>query len=159
MTDTASWARRAGSTIVHLPEWLALAFEGWREHRRLRRELETLDERGELQRTLRDSRIAAGEVGRLLRAHPRTQEQLDAMMHHLGIDRAALPHSAAVADELRDIEWRCNDCRNWRHCRAWLEGDRDAENPRDFCPNAAAFDALRAAAAPAAGASTARSAA
>ena len=58
--------------------------EGWRERSRLRYELDKLGQHGELQRVLTDSGIAASDVSRLMRAHPRTPQQLAGMMRRLG---------------------------------------------------------------------------
>src|SRR6476661_168604 len=71
---------------------------------------------GELDRTLAESGIAPGDVKRLMKAHPGTARQLAAMMRRQGIDPAALPRRSA----LRDMEWQCGACGDWRQCRAWL---------------------------------------
>ncbi|MGO8918997.1 MAG: DUF6455 family protein [Stellaceae bacterium] len=135
--------RKALASVAQVPGAIALMIEGWRERSRLRYELDNLGRHGELERVLTDNGIAVSDVARLMRAHPRTPQQLAAMMRRLGIDRAALPHSAAVAETLRAMEWRCGECVDWRACRGWL-ASRDASGSyRRFCPNADAFDALR----------------
>ncbi len=146
------WVGKAFAATAGLPGRILLAGEGWRERSRLRRELDNLDQKGELDRTLIDSGITRSDVPRLMRAHPRTLEQLAGMMQRLGIDRAALPHTPAVAEALRAMEWRCGACADWRKCRAWLAARDAPESYRAFCPNAAALDALRCGDAAAAGA-------
>jgi len=141
--DGRGRARRAFDSIARLPSWVRLAVEGWRERSQLRRELDGLYQQGELERTLIDSGIASSDVGRLMRSHPQTREQLARMMQRLGIDRAGLPRSAAVLEGLREMEWRCGDCVDWRKCRIWLESHDAPESYRAFCPNAEALDELR----------------
>lgn len=136
MTGTRGWARRTG-------DWLRLAFEGWREHAGLRRELEALHERGELDRALTDAGLSPSDVPRLMQAHPQTPQQLGQMMRHLGIDRGSLPHDAETAAELRAMEWRCGECVTWRRCRHWLAAGDGPEEYRAFCPNVVALDELR----------------
>ncbi|MGO8920695.1 MAG: DUF6455 family protein [Stellaceae bacterium] len=131
--------------MAQLPGRVPPAIEGWRQRSRLRRELDTLRQHGELERTLSDSGIAASDVSRLMRAHPHTPQQLAEMMQRLGIDRAALPHTTAVAEALRAIEWQCGECADWRTCRRWLASPDAAGSHRAFCPNAEALDRLRAA--------------
>jgi uncharacterized protein YjiS (DUF1127 family) len=146
------WIGKALAFLAFLPDSMVLAVEGWRERSRLRRELDTLRRHGEFERTLSDNGIAFSDVPRLMRAHPHTQQQLDQMMHRLGIDRAALGPGSAVTGILRAIEWQCGECADWRKCRAWLAAPDATESHRAFCPNAEAFDELRSAAIPQSGA-------
>jgi hypothetical protein len=139
MTETPGWIRKSGQ----LQDRLLLAIQGRREHARLWRELDALRQRGELDRTLSDSGIASSDVPRLMRAHPRTLQQLAEMMRRLGIDRAALPHNAAMAEGLRAMEWRCGECGAWRKCHAWLASSEASGSYRAFCLNAEALDELR----------------
>jgi len=145
--------REALASVAQVPGAILLTIEGWRERSRLRHELEELRRHGELERVLTDSGIAAGDVSRLMRAHPRTPQQLAGMMRRLGIDRAALPRSMAVAESLRAMEWRCGECADWRTCHGWLASRDGSGSYRRFCPNAAALDALRCAETTAAGSS------
>ena len=131
------------SLAARLAHWFGGVIEGWRERARLRNEFARLEQQGELERTLADSGIAPSDVPRLMRAHPGTPQQLRRMMERLGIDRARLPHSKAFADALREMEWRCGECADWRHCRAWLDTDASPESYRAFCPNTADVDRLR----------------
>src|SRR5579884_882704 len=100
------WAHQVHSFLLRWRDRIQLAFEGWRERYRLQREFDELRRRGELERTLSDNGISQSDVVRLMRAHPRTAEQLTAMMQRLGIDRSALPHQPAIAEALRAMEWR-----------------------------------------------------
>jgi hypothetical protein len=137
------WAREASASIAELAGGVLLTIEGWRERSRLRRELDVLRRRGELDRTLTDCGIAPSDVSRLMRAHPRTRQQLAEMMQRLGIDRAALPRSGAVLETLRAMEWRCGECADWRACRNWLASRAAPGSYRAVCPNAEALDQLR----------------
>lgn len=143
MTDTWGRTRKAGAAMAWLPDWIRLTIEGWREHGRLRRELDRLRQRDELDRTLTDTGLSQSDVPRLMHAHPRTPQQLADMMRRLGINRAKLPHDAQTAGSLRTIEWSCGECTAWRRCRAWLASGEIPNEYRAFCPNAAAFDELR----------------
>lgn len=131
------------SLPARLARWFASCIEGWRERAQLRSEFSRLAQQGELDRTLADSGIARSDVPRLMHAHPGTPQQLRRMMARLGIDRARFSRSQALADALREMEWRCGECADWRHCRAWLESGASAETYRAFCPNASALDQLR----------------
>ena len=137
------WVRNASASIAQLPNWIWLTVDGWRERSRLRRELDNLRQQGELDRTLIDSGIAPSDVDRLMRSHPHTGEQLAQMMQRLGIDRAALPRSPTVLEELRATEWRCGECADWRKCRTWLVSRDAPDSYRAFCPNAETLDELR----------------
>jgi hypothetical protein len=142
-SSARGWARKASASIAQLASRVLLTIEGWHERSQLRRELDDLRQRGELDRTLTDSGIARNEVSRLIRMHPHTRQQLAEMMRRLGIDRAALPRRAAVLETLRAMEWRCGECAEWHACRNWLVS-RDAPGSyRVFCPNAEALDQLR----------------
>jgi hypothetical protein len=135
--------RKALEPMTQLPGWMSLTVEGWRERSRLRREFDDLRRRGDLDRTLSDSGIAPSDVPRLMRAHPRAPEQLAEMMQRLGIERAALAHTPAVAEALRAMQWQCGECADWRKCRKWLASRDGLGSYRAFCPNAEALDALR----------------
>jgi hypothetical protein len=126
-----------------VPDLVLTTVAGWWERYQLWRELDALRQRGELERTLADSGIGSSDVYRLLRAHPRTRQQLAAMMRRVGIDRAALPRSVPVLETLRAMEWRCGECADWRKCRAWLASSEAPEGYPAFCPNVEAFERLR----------------
>jgi hypothetical protein len=152
-SSARGWARQAFASITQLPDSILLTVDGWRERFLLQRELDNLRQQGELDRTLIDSGIAPSDVPRLMRAHPHTPQQLSEMMRRLGIDRAALPRSAAVAEAVRAMEWRCGECTDWRKCRAWLAGLGGPASYRAFCPNAEVLDTLRCAETTASGSS------
>jgi hypothetical protein len=143
MNDLSHWTRRAGAALTRLTRNLGLTLDAWREHARLKREFAALEARGELDRTLADTGIAPSDVPRLMHTHPGTSRQLGEMMRRLGIDRAKLPRTTPMAESLREMEWRCGECADWRKCREWLAAGNPPETYRAFCPNAAALDALR----------------
>jgi hypothetical protein len=131
--------RKAFASIAQLPDRIMLAIEGWRERSRLRRDLDGLEQRGDLERTLADSGIALSDVPRLMRAHPGSARQLDEMMQRLGLDRDSQPRAAA----LREMEWQCSACADWRTCRTWLASREAQGDYHAFCPNADVLDKLR----------------
>lgn len=136
------WGGKAATTMVGLSDRLLTTVEGWWERYLLRRELAELRGHGELERTLADSGIAPSDIPRLLRAHPQTRQQLSRMMRRLGIDRTALPPSQVEA--VREMEWQCGACADWRDCRAWLALPVSPGDDHAFCPNAETLDRLRA---------------
>jgi hypothetical protein len=125
--------------IAALRDRVSITIEGWRERYRLRRELNDLRLNGELDRTLADSLISDLDIPRLMKAHPSTSRQLAEMMRRQGIDGAGTRDML----RLRDIEWRCGECTDWRKCRNWLASRHPPDEYRAFCPNAEAFDELR----------------
>jgi Family of unknown function (DUF6455) len=139
MPEILKCARKASASFSQLP----LLIDGWRKRGRLRRELEGLRQRGELDRMLIDNGIAPCEVSRLLRTHPGAPEQLAKMMSRLGIDRAALPRNVAIIERLRAMGWTCGECGSWRKCRTWLAGTESPASYRAFCPNVERLDELR----------------
>ncbi len=146
--------RNAFSSFRRVRDWACLTIESWRARSQLRRELNELDLRGELGRTLHDTGMTWSDISRLMRAHPHTQQQLAQRMQHLGIDRSALLSRPSGIEALRAMEWQCGECKNWRKCRAWLASGDGPESYRAFCPNAAALDDLRCSEAANASAST-----
>jgi uncharacterized protein YjiS (DUF1127 family) len=133
-----------GVAFAELASQIVLTMKVWRERRRLLKELVALERQDGLDRVLTDIGIARSDLPRLLRAHPRTPEQLADMMRRLGIARAALARDPAKLEALRAMEWRCAECTNWRQCRAWLDAPVASITYRAFCPNAEALDDLRA---------------
>lgn len=131
------------AVTTQLWDWVQLTVASWRERSQLRRELNDLNQRGELSRTLQDAGLTSSDVTRLMRAHPRTPQQLAQMMRHLGIDRSALLSQLSTVETLRAMEWQCGECTNWRKCHAWLASGHAQGSYRAFCPNAVALDALR----------------
>ena len=85
------------SVTMQLWDWTQLTVARWRERSQLRRELNDLNQRGELRRTLQDAGLTSSDVNRLMRAHPRTPQQLAEMMRHLGIDRSATGGAEGIA--------------------------------------------------------------
>jgi len=110
-----------------------------REKRRLRRELDECDQRGELDAVLADLGIARGSLRQLIGSCARSPRLLAAMTDRLGIDRGAL-HRSPYA---REIERNCTLCTEHCYCRAWFQSGATTGNGA-FCPNAALFDAIKA---------------
>jgi hypothetical protein len=129
--------------LSSLPLRISLALAGWRERRALASELATLRMQGELERTLADSGVSPSEVLRLFRQHPGAGRQFREMSDRIGVDRARLPLTQATGAALRDMEWRCGECRAWRDCRAWLASGLWSDGYIRFCPNAAALEQMR----------------
>src|SRR5690348_5498302 len=139
----SGWMQRVAAALSQAGSRVSDAVDAWRERRGLARELAQLDAHGEFDRTLADNGLSSSDVPRLMHAHPGAARQLANMMSRLGVDRRRLVVTPAVAGELRDIEWRCGECRSWRQCRAWLDSEEAPERYRSFCPNTDALDRLR----------------
>ena len=136
------WMQSAATTLSQAFDRVSTTLEKWRERRELEHEFVQLRAQGEFERTLADSGISSSDLPRLMRAHPGTTRQLEQIMSRLGLDRRQLVMTPAVAEELREMEWRCGECQSWRECRAWLGSDLSSEGPRS-CANAGAIDRLR----------------
>jgi hypothetical protein len=141
--DRSGWMQRVAVALSRAGSRISTTVQAWRERRVLERELAQLHAHGEYDRVLADNGLSSSDVPRLLHAHPGAARQLADMMSRLGVDRRRLVVTPAVAGELRDIEWRCGECRSWRQCRAWLDAGEVPERYRSFCPNTAALDRLR----------------
>jgi hypothetical protein len=137
------WMESASAALSRTAGRISGILAAWRERRDLTREFEQLRSCGEYDRMLADNGLSSSDVPRLMHAHPGAARQLADMMSRLGVDRRRFVVTPAVAGELRDIEWRCGECRSWRQCRAWLDSGRTAGGYRSFCPNAGALDRLR----------------
>lgn len=138
-----TWGEKMGATLYRFPAWIRFAVEGWHERHALARDLAKLRLQGELDRTLADNGISGSEVMRLMRAHPGAARQFAEMTERVGVDRRRLPATPAVGATLRDMEWRCGECRSWRRCRDWLGSGLRNDGYRAFCPNADALEELR----------------
>ncbi len=137
------WNDKAVALLSWLPARISLGLAGWRERHALACELAYLRMQGELERTLADSGVSPSEVPRLFRQHPGAARQFRDMIDRVGIDRARLPLTPATGAELRDMEWRCGECRAWRECRAWLASGLWSDGYSRFCPNADALERMR----------------
>lgn len=73
-------------------------------------------------------------------------ELLSNMLERIGLGGIDI-RSEASASEAPEL--RCRACGEWRQCRRWLEGGAQDDGYREFCPNAALLDRLRARQAPA----------
>ena len=96
-----------------------------------------------------------GELPGLLEAIGLTREQLQAfdisplasaellsgMMERIGLAGIDI-RSEATASEAPEL--RCRACGEWRQCRRWLKSGATDDTYREFCPNAALLDRLRA---------------
>ncbi len=136
---SSHWLEQAFHALTRLPSRLMLTLEDWRERSSLAHEFDALAAHGELDRTLIEAGLSPSDVPRLLKGHPGAARQLPAMMRRVGIDSSQLPSTAA----LREIEWRCTECRSWRRCRAWLAAGGGGQGYRVFCPNAAELEQIR----------------
>jgi len=114
-------------------------FRSWREHFALECELAELAAHGALDHALADVGLSRSEMPRLLKGHPGAIRQLTEMTQRAGINAAVL----ARDQSLKEIKWRCIECRSWRQCRAWLAANETGDGYRVFCPNVDAFDEMR----------------
>lgn len=141
--DRDGWMQSAATAFSRVVVQVSTTLEAWRERRQLENEFAHLRAHGELDRILADSGMSGSDVARLMRAHPSAARQLNEMMSRVGLDRGRLLVTPAIAGELREMEWRCTDCRSWRHCRAWLDSGQPTDGYRAFCLNAEALERLR----------------
>jgi hypothetical protein len=124
------------------PTWfagLAEAIQEWRELVKQQRAFDDLVSRSELDRTLAEAGLAAGQSPLVLRAHPRARILLAAMTRRMGVD----PFHPAARDAMPDVERRCIRCDARRQCEAWLLTSSDDRDAPAFCPNARTFERLR----------------
>ena len=119
-TDSAAWRSRALG-----------ALHAMRDRHRLRRELETLDLEGELDRVLADAQMTRGDVEQMLANYPESAHRLDAVAARLGLTEAL--HRDAVVE--RDMRRVCSLCREQGRCTHWLATGAP-EDYQAFCPNA-----------------------
>ena len=120
-------------------EALRRSFADSRERWRLRRELDSLEQRGELDAVLTDLGVNRGSLSQMIAGSGRSPRLLAAMIERLGLDRAVLRHSRYI----REIERNCAVCSEHRRCQAWLDsGAREGSSA--FCPNAGLFAAAKA---------------
>ena len=132
------WFDRAVSGLSQLPARLMLAVEDWREHFALDAELADLSAHGALDQALADVGLSRSEIPRVRKGHPSAVRQLTEVMRRLGLNPAELARDR----NLKEVEWRCIECRAWHQCRAWLASNESGDGYRAFCPNIAAFDEI-----------------
>jgi hypothetical protein len=107
----------------------------------LRREFANLEEAGALDSVLCDAGLSRSEMPVIIKNHPGARRRLAGMLARLGLRNSSeLRHGS----EGQAIQRTCLLCRASARCDRWLNGSTD-DDPRRFCPNAEAFDALRAA--------------
>jgi len=72
--------------------------------------------------------------------NPDAARDVRLMMRHFGVD----PQQVALAAPAAALhaEHACACCRTVARCHEWLANGRTGDEPADFCPNAATFEAL-----------------
>jgi len=133
------WFDSAVLALSNLPSRFMMAIEDWREDFVLECELAELAGHGALDRAIADVGLSQSEIPRLLKGHSGAVRQLTEVMRRAGIDPADLTRDRT----LKEIEWRCIECRSWHQCRAWLTANETGDGYRAFCPNVATFDEIR----------------
>jgi uncharacterized protein DUF6455 len=126
---------RLAALIGRCKSRLARAIGEVRARAALRAELARLQASGQLDRVLGDIGIAPAEVSTLIENHPGARRRLATMLHRLRIEVAPGDRESA---SMRAIQRTCLLCAASGHCDRWLRSD-GSEDPRHFCPNAAAF--------------------
>lgn len=114
------------------------ALHAMRERHRLRRELETLDREGDLDRVLADAQMTRGDIEPMLADYPASTHRLDAVAAWLGISEQL--HRDPAAE--RDMRRVCSVCREQGRCTHWLAVGAP-EGYQAFCPNADQLEELR----------------
>jgi hypothetical protein len=128
-------SNRLAALVGRCKARLARAVGAARERAALRAEFAHLETTGQLDRVLSDLGIARGEVPALIENHPGAPRRLATMLHRLRIEVAPSARDGAA---MRPIQRTCLLCTASGRCDRWLRSD-GSEDPRHFCPNAAAF--------------------
>jgi hypothetical protein len=128
-------ANRLFALVGRCKALLARAIGDARARAALRAELAHLKTTGELDRVLNDLGIGQSQISTLIENHPGSPRRLAAMLHRLSIEVAPVTCNSA---DMRAIQRTCLLCAASGHCERWLGSD-GSEDPRHFCPNAAAF--------------------
>jgi len=139
-TRASSEYRRGGlgAAVDRVFSWLRAA----RARAAMRSELGRLDAWGELDPLLADMGLDRGALPHMVANHPRAPARLQGMLRRLGL---AGPEAMDSTLESREIQRNCLRCGAGRECDHWLAGTTAAPSAPGFCPNAEAFDRLRAA--------------
>ncbi len=122
----------------HIVARIRAALQAMRDRHRLRRELEVLDSEGDLDRILADAQLSRGDIEPLLENYPASAHRLDDMAARLNVADAL--HRDPATE--RDMQHLCSVCQEMGRCRRWLDSGA-TEGFQEFCPNAAALEALR----------------
>lgn len=109
-----------------------------RERSRLHRELAALGD-DDLNRVLAETGLSRAELITAMRNGPEVRELLDRMLRRVNVSPTSI-----VPAVWPELERRCALCATRRRCRDWLDRGSDDTAYRTFCPNAPAFDSLRA---------------
>lgn len=72
--------------------------------------------------------------------NPDAARDVRLMMRHFGVDPEHVALGAPTA--ARHAEQACACCRTVARCHEWLANGRTGDEPAEFCPNAATFEAL-----------------
>lgn len=145
-TDIAGWlgpqpepaAANQEDGLGRLGDRALAAVHAMRDRHRLRRELETLDLEGDLDRVLADAQMTRGDVESMLANYPESVQRLDAVVARVGVAEAL--HRDPVVE--RDMRRVCSICREQGRCTHWL-GSGAPEGYQAFCPNADQIEELR----------------
>jgi len=106
----------------------------------IRSEFARLDSCGELGPMLSDFGLSSSALPEIVKNHPAAPRRLAGMLQRLGVKPTASQQRGA---EMRAIERACLQCGAGRQCDHWLRSGTLGQERR-FCPNAEAFDRLRA---------------
>ena len=103
----------------------------------LRRQFADLDRRGGLDELLTDIGLSRPELDRIIESHPETGRLMLAMTRRLGVDADKLDPKSRY-----QVGRSCAVCNEHGRCRHWLKtASPESTEYREFCPNAAVFDA------------------
>ncbi len=103
----------------------------------LRRQFADLDRRGGLDELLTDIGLSRPELDRIIESHPETGRLMLAMTRRLGLDTNSLDSKSRY-----QVGRSCAVCNEHGRCRHWLKtAAAESTEYREFCPNAATFDA------------------
>lgn len=140
VTTPAMWpaqhlAERVAGAVYHTASDAAAAVARWCRHQALEQELQALADH-----ELADLGITRGQIALLARADE-APELMRRMMERLGITQALLAKHPGLKQHL---ERECSLCCARGECRRWLDRAASDAGHAEFCPNAPAFEELKA---------------
>lgn len=136
--QTAPSDARESGTAKRMITGIRAFFSDMNRRAAMRAEIMDLDRRGSLDPVLHDIGLTRPELLTMIGGYPASGRMLPAMAERVGVDldRVGIGTRQALSRE-------CALCHTRSACRRWLDNPQaDAAGYRNFCPNAAVFDAI-----------------
>ena len=136
---------RIASRAVAFGENLIRYAAGWIDDRLYvethRQYIEELERKGELPGLLEAVGLTRNQLRAFEISPLASAELLSGMLERIGLAGIDIRREATASEA---PELRCRACGEWSQCRRWLESGAKDDGYREFCPNAALLDRLRA---------------